>query len=237
MGFQRISRDLLWEHKWRRTIWAYGYYILVIICYYHMVFIYIYTHVYSIYIYNYIYWFLSYRVHIQLSVPASSAWVLEITRHGIEHGLVGGFSPYPEKWWRIVSWDDVWHSQLNGKKHVPKHQPDGFLIRGYSSNSHFTWYVLMVPSQLNSPLGFIHPGLILIIFWTTWNTILQQIHHQLLSAVSRVSPSAMLSCLKDARHFSTKANVDFLKGLFCAKISINCNAASTFSEKKQLKVL
>lgn len=58
---------------------------------------YIYTHVYSIYIYNYIYWFLSYRVHIQLSVPASSAWVLEITRHGIEHGLVGGFSPYPEK--------------------------------------------------------------------------------------------------------------------------------------------
>ena len=31
--------------------------------------------------------------------------------------------------------------------------PEGISIRGYSSNSHFIWYVFMVPSQFNSRLA------------------------------------------------------------------------------------
>ena len=51
----------------------------------------------------------------------------------------------------------------------------GLLIRGYSSNSHVIQYFFMVPSQLNSRLGFINPGLTLIRFrmnqsFLCWNS-------------------------------------------------------------------
>ena len=46
----------------------------------------------------------------------------------------------------------------------------GLLVRGYSSNSHFIQYFFMVPSQLNSRLGFIHPGLTLYVTLAGWQS-------------------------------------------------------------------
>ena len=42
----------------------------------------------------------------------------------VHNNLLEGWATYPSEksWSDFVSWDGLWHSQLNGKKHLPNHE-------------------------------------------------------------------------------------------------------------------